>query len=512
MRAMADDDSESCNGHSAKAAAAAAADDDDEKLTAKTPHPPGRDEARRARKRATDRKSQQNHRRRQKAYVKQLEESKKAFEEQCEADSDGRFATLVESHRKLELRYRNAVSLLNRVRIVLDGGSESDPHIAAPVVVHGGEDRREDADAAIPLTHDPPSCDGEAPEPTPEISFIDPDSLNPSSAGHGGTDGSILPRRGPLSGPMSAPIFPDPATLDPTTTTTETSVAGEGDETVSRHLDFGNSQASPSLDALLSGGDLELFATSSSMNTSSVAEPAPLMGFPLVSLANNVLLHGAPPEPWSTRSLYCRRPLHSPPMAKGALLLDRMVTEARAEHASGRFGHDEQPSLGRILTDGSGDVLAFRLFHFLSAYGEMPMHLFLGIFWVQYLVLRWLALGSEADYLRIPRFMRPQIVECQIPHSILIDLFVWPDLRHALIKQSADMYAEAIGVDLVKFLKPSWAPVMPSSSGHLRGSPSNLASIDVMSMVERQAESWDFWKVDPGFVRQYTQFIDCQLE
>lgn len=80
-------------------------------------------------------------------------------------------------------------------------------------------------------------------------------------------------------------------------------------------------------------------------------------------------------------------PRYSRPSCHSDTTVINMIEEARHEHQQGRFDLT-RPTLRRILSDLPVDCLSFRLFHFISAYGAMPMHNFLATFWVQYLFLR----------------------------------------------------------------------------------------------------------------------------
>ncbi len=80
-------------------------------------------------------------------------------------------------------------------------------------------------------------------------------------------------------------------------------------------------------------------------------------------------------------------PRYCPPVGVADKSLQKFLDEARAEHLESRFDISE-PSLSRLLSDPPQTTLAFRLFHFISSAGTMPLHLFMGVFWVQYLILR----------------------------------------------------------------------------------------------------------------------------
>jgi hypothetical protein len=68
-------------------------------------------------------------------------------------------------------------------------------------------------------------------------------------------------------------------------------------------------------------------------------------------------------------------------------ILETFLEEALVEHRESRFDTSE-PTLSSLLSDPPKTVLAFRLFNFISSADPMPLHIFLSVFWVQYLLLR----------------------------------------------------------------------------------------------------------------------------
>ncbi|KAI1843413.1 hypothetical protein JX266_010410 [Neoarthrinium moseri] len=394
------------------------------------------DEAKRARKRATDRKSQQNHRRRQKAYVKQLEDSMRAFERQCAANPDGRAAALVEAHKKLEQRFEKAASLLERVRGILNDNSED--YSLPGAFATGTEDDdnqpcRHWADGLDGLdcldshdNHDNGTTSSMHPSnSTASITHIDTQPLSTSPEVQINTETYSSTVLDLLSCGLDMPDSSEALALEPSTETTQGS--GEDDSQIDPSFCFGAINVPVHYpETLLSGDKGFELCQASDVAVASAVDPASAVNVPSTSSVLTKSIISIDWNRWPALALYAYGPRHSPPEGTGAKVLENMVLEAKAEHASGRFSQ-AKPSLRRLLTDGPGDVLAFRLFHYLSCYGEMPLHLFLGIFWVQYLVLRsqWQVLNTEEDYTRIPQFMRPDSIERQIPHSIVIDLFVW---------------------------------------------------------------------------------------
>lgn len=84
---------------------------------------------------------------------------------------------------------------------------------------------------------------------------------------------------------------------------------------------------------------------------------------------------------------YFTFPKFSPPVGVADRKLMTYLQEARTEHMNGHF-ETSKPSLRSLLSDPPPDVLAFRLFHFISSYGAMPLHNMLATYWCQYLYLR----------------------------------------------------------------------------------------------------------------------------
>lgn len=99
--------------------------------------------------------------------------------------------------------------------------------------------------------------------------------------------------------------------------------------------------------------------------------------------------------------------------------------------------------------------------------------------------------------------MRPTSIERAIPHRISINMIVWPDMRQGLIRDALTVNPEDVGVELLKNLSPTWASSVVAGN--------MIASMDVYTMIERQAEQHDFWKVGPGFLHTYPQYKNCNL-
>lgn len=80
-------------------------------------------------------------------------------------------------------------------------------------------------------------------------------------------------------------------------------------------------------------------------------------------------------------------PNYEPPCTYRESVYHDMIQEARKEYKAGRFD-TSRPSLRGLLGREPVDILSFRLFHYMSTWGPLPMHLYLAVFWVHYLFLR----------------------------------------------------------------------------------------------------------------------------
>lgn len=157
--------------------------------------------------------------------------------------------------------------------------------------------------------------------------------------------------------------------------------------------------------------------------------------------------------------LHLSLPLQSSPTGagQGHTMLATMLEEARQQNQCEKFDRSP-PSLKRLLSDPPPDILSFRLFHYITMYGAMPLHLLLSIFWVQYLFLRvgsfclvfccpcpapcrtrltrdlppqWRVLTTVEDFLRVPEFLRPTGLERRVPHQLSINMLVWYGISSA---------------------------------------------------------------------------------
>jgi hypothetical protein len=99
--------------------------------------------------------------------------------------------------------------------------------------------------------------------------------------------------------------------------------------------------------------------------------------------------------------------------------------------------------------------------------------------------------------------MRPTSLECAIPHRISISMIVWPDIRQSLIRDALSVNPEDVGVELLKSLPASWTS--SSMTGDM------IASMDVYTMIEKQASQQEFWKVGPNFLHAYPQYKNCTI-
>ncbi|KAJ2897646.1 hypothetical protein MKZ38_004511 [Zalerion maritima] len=416
------------------------------------------DDARRERKRATDRKSQRDHRERQKAYIRQLEDTVKTLRSDC--TSDERVVALLAEQEKLQKANAQLTSQLDRVRTIVSERPNDDC-----------ADKGKKSSALVPASSDVVKHDSPA---SAEGNFTGMKPIVGTSA--------FASFQGPLLLPdhlHSGDIHQQLGLTMPTSITIGTEIPGI-------------SSAEAMIASSVTGG------ASTPMLNGPVPARAPVTlmshqnnpGMPQ-SIPTNLAAYSPLPGP-ATMPAYCE------PVGAGDTHLLAMLNEARGEHRNGRF-NPIPPTLRQILADKPYDILSFRLFHYLRAYGGMPLHLMLAIFWAQYTFLRWQVVQTEASYMQVPDFLRPLPIQCQEPHQIIIDTLVWPDVREMLIRNPGVVNVETISIDLLSNLNPNWNPSY--------NNPSNvIANLDIVQMVEREAYSFDIWKVGPGFAKKYPQF------
>lgn len=301
-------------------------------------------DSRRIRKRATDRKSQKKHRERQRSYIQQLEASLESLT--SSKDTDDGIATLLASRDHYKSRYEDALVRIVRVRELLcvakaTDDKDNDPTLFDdPVPVAAAAATAPSQTSSITGANSFPSID------TSDLVFLPSTSL-------ADTDGCV--------GPLTANVTSTP-TVD---SLFETFALG-----YENPVCYGSSDDS---------GSLQL-----SFNTLDVSyqqQPLPL--------------HLPCPPPGGTSSsmdgmidehLHLCLPRYSPPVGPGDRQITSMLVEASHEYAANSFDLTP-PTLQRLLSP-KADLLAFRLYNYIAAYGPMPMHVMLAIFWTQYLLLR----------------------------------------------------------------------------------------------------------------------------
>ncbi|KEF61459.1 uncharacterized protein A1O9_03025 [Exophiala aquamarina CBS 119918] len=444
-------------------------------------------DSRKARKRATDRRAQQHHRQRRKAYVKQLEDTVKDLSDRH--SSEERIATLLEEQKRLRERCAKLTRILDAVRAVLDRDEAS--AAAGRLSESLGSSRYNlDAECLQIQGHS-------VVEPWQDI--IDP--VEHTQGVHEKDDGncyealdSYLERVFDYrkhDGSHTAFVHDGemPSSI-PSGNTAGSNVEMSMDACVTETIDFTGTMADSM--AFVSHNEsapvtvwTDLISEDSTQNTSALS---------VIPASWNLLLSS------SSQLSFLNFPKCASPAGRGDLFLMNLLTEARREHMNGMFTRCK-PTLNKLLADPPPDVVAYRLFQFITSYGSMPMHLLLAIFWVQYLLVRWLVMGSREAYGMVPVFMRPSELECRKPHRLYISMLVWPKLREALIEDDTpDADPEAIGIAALQSLPQNW-----SSTG-IHGI---LSGNDVLGTIEQQAQTTVFWSLDDQFTRKYPRYSNA---
>ncbi|OJJ01768.1 hypothetical protein ASPVEDRAFT_83296 [Aspergillus versicolor CBS 583.65] len=441
--------------------------------------PTDKEKLRRARKRATDRQSQRDHRERQRIYIRQLEETVQSYKDAFSGDGCNDVGALLKEQERLRTKCKSLEETLSRIGKMASSLQDSD-HVYRSEQDARGSSTINPAQINAPTSQSPAAgADYHAPGQLHEPQSGNDQELPASSdAGRPVSDICKLPAHGM---DYFGLCCDDAAALDTTMPLVH--------------------QVDTAEVLNLNAGDAAVQLTD-----------GPATSLPIVPASD--LSMGSPLgfEPAISADLGWVPPTHpSPPkMSQGTGRWDEillsMVDEARLQHVRGQFNADE-PSLQSLLSDKSRDVLAYRLFHHICSDRSIPLHLMLSIFWVQYLLLRWYVLGTEADFLRIPEFMRPTDLERRIQHRFCIGMLVWPDLRRALIRDSHTTDPERIGIEALEHMSRTsctWSPTV-------QGCSDLIGSTDVLSIIERQSQRMEMWKVDCRFKEKYLQFADCWL-
>ncbi|KAK2808996.1 hypothetical protein FQN50_004270 [Emmonsiellopsis sp. PD_5] len=459
------------------------------------------EQCRKARKRATDRKAQRDHRLRQKAYIKQLEESVRELSAQ--RTQDELVSKLLAEQARLRAECNRLAAKLERVRALVC----PEEHQTA---IHDLPEppRPSNSPGATNSMRDEAESDTPAEElATNELtmeSTAENEAFQPPS--RGGMENQI-PASTDIVDNQQAVDFGSLFSVEAGALSLPEHGFSSGEEDLSHPVTIRQHQEK----------QLESYHHFPPSNAFSVSQEFPpalddlpsidinvdgLDFLPYTEEENQSSSHGIPnailvlPSSDSYRDFGSLFPRYSAPSCYSDSNLLAMVDEARKEHEHGRFNTAE-PSLRRLLSDVPADTLSFRLFHYVSKYGAIPLHLLLGIFWTQYLVLRWHVLRTPDALERVPEFLRPTPTECIIPHHFFISVLVWPDIRLELIKQGNNANVDHIGIELLKHLNPYW------SSRDVQGA---LPTMDVLTMIERQSCSLEFWKIDNAFYTKFPQF------
>ena len=330
-------------------------------------------ERRKARKRATDRKAQQGHRERREAYVKQLENSLRSLTEQHTADDRYKAlyeenAALREQQSRLQARLRQIYNLAN-IAIRNDPCALSDAK--SPAGGDSGKSLAGTEDACNVGVGDTSPIVDNATQQEPEGECEGGVATTETIASVGDMLDDLAGTQGNFFGDVGAADFTlgEGVVLGELNLTHTSSLVLKGVHPPQHddHFPVQCDLTSPSWD---SGTRIVSDCFGSEVGAFARPPLGPVLGTEISSPSDLVSI-----------------PRFCPPVGIADKMLTDFLEEARLEHRHARFDTSE-PSLSRLLSDPPHTVLAFRLFHFISGAGPMPLHIFMGIFWIQYLVLR----------------------------------------------------------------------------------------------------------------------------
>jgi len=87
--------------------------------------------------------------------------------------------------------------------------------------------------------------------------------------------------------------------------------------------------------------------------------------------------------------------------------------------------------------------------------------------------------------------------------SIMLTRRQRPKLREALIRDFRNTDIDALGTQALRSLETNWSRDAVSSIGL------SLATIDVVELIDSQARSLEFWKLNPSFFTKYPSYRKC---
>lgn len=330
-------------------------------------------ERRKARKRATDRKAQQGHRERREAYVKQLENSLRSLNEQHTADD--RYKALCEENAALREQQSRLQARLRQIYNLANTAIPNDPCAVSGARSPPGDDSgrslvgTEDAcnvgvGATFPIVEN-------ATQQEPEGECDGGVAITETIAPVGNMLDDLAGTEGNFFNDLGATDFTlgEGVVFGELNLTHTSSLVSEGVHPPQRDNHF----------------PLQCDLTSPTWNSGTrivsdrfESEAGAFARLPLGPVLGTEISY---PSDLVSIPRFC------PPVGIADKMLTDFLEEARLEHRHARFDTSE-PSLSRLLSDPPHTVLAFRLFHYISGAGPMPLHIFMGIFWLQYLVLR----------------------------------------------------------------------------------------------------------------------------
>jgi hypothetical protein len=365
------------------------------------------DGARRARKRITDRKSQRHHRERQRAYVKELEETVKSLRQSCADVGGGDAAALLAENERLRQRCQKLEAAMAKIKSLSEDVYSSEDHTV--LKASGSETSRMEEitdNSGLQQNTSSPSTTGSEPialQPM-HLSHLPDQNGGINSVPLGGTfadSGQNLPVLEIDDALHTMTDMPDYAanttTSIPMADFARAGTTGQGtqrdtEQDQNAECDQEYDQVySEELDRCLTG-ILDGTAMSLDLVPTSLTTKDPLIW----RLAGS---RTASDSNFRPQLMY---PTATAPLYYWDKFIMRIIEEAKTQHAMGLYP-TEPASLRSVLSDKSSDVLAARLFHWLTAHGGAPLQVLLSTFWVQYLFLRVCLPGLIANGVLYPK-------------------------------------------------------------------------------------------------------------
>lgn len=134
----------------------------------------------------------------------------------------------------------------------------------------------------------------------------------------------------------------------------------------------------------------------------------------------------------------------------------------------------------------------------------------IAVFYVMFMVLRWLVCPCQACYERLPEFSRPTPEQIEIPHVAYADYLPWPYMRRQLVLNEKEVLFEDFFVPYCATLCLNW---QLSDDRVLLSTPGRQGTRQEMVInpeFERHLRNLDNWSLGNVFRNTFPHLVNLQ--